>query len=479
MSSSDEKEKAESENQSPTSVDWCSILPNVLTVLGTLPLLLVLVSLLYLVFERSQLPVYSLNKNSNYNAVRAAIADSESRVRSTDNFYQLFIPWTATTSNDGKGNADEYNDDGSYQGSAEAGSGGELLVVELDKILYFFLAVGSLAICVAAYLSYFVPRKSQLISRYLESGQPIRGDIFSGRDENSFSRDDEESMDCFPSCCQSGACSCCTCCCSSHRQVGLAVYPHPHQKLVPFNIQKHIPVHEAHTREDVTLLLLPTEAIAFSAQCQADLEHEASIIRSNQPSIDFLRRYAWGWTLFALLVGPLYILFVATFVIGDKLTQLFPNAAWTAPYSLNTTARSMWLVYIGILVVVPLGAFSMSHIRWARYYYFMIRGDAQFFDEGEFYLPRKSEEVNSAGSLDPASIAPNANASVASPTTVSPPKIIPQSLLFGDLAPSFDTDDDSRIAAHELNAYSYVPFPDRSRGSLLWKKKPKPIKMRK
>lgn len=204
---------------------------------------------------------------------------------------------------------------------------GDMVVVCVVIALYWAI--------LAFYLIFYVPRRHNLVKRYLTEGITIIGDVYySNRASKRW---------------------------GYLTSYGTVVYSHPNRET-PLVIQRQVLVHEKYTRERTGLLHLPEQPC--SALPKEDLQIDYDVSQLNKDRLHFMKMFSLGWLAFSLLC-PLYILFVLYEMDSNKDDNLF----WLPDYDQDYA----FYVYFGFLfIVIPLCSVSLNVIGWKMHEHWMI-----------------------------------------------------------------------------------------------------------
>jgi hypothetical protein len=225
------------------------------------------------------------------------------------------------------------------------------------------LVIAQLWACLAVYLSFFVPKRHEVVLHYLQDSQKLIGDVVY-----------QEGM-------MFGQLSLTRC--------GHVIYPHPcsdvskktvHEthllasslslkveplsQVYPVYVRKKVHVLQRYTRERVAIALLPD--LPFSGQPKADLELDLAVAIRNKENIYWLAMFSWLWMVFAA-VAPIYILLM----LGQVGSE--------TEYDMDT----IWIIYSVVVgIVIPAIAISFNTLIWNTHIKWLTKG-GKILEEGE------------------------------------------------------------------------------------------------
>jgi hypothetical protein len=122
----------------------------------------------------------------------------------------------------------------------------------------------------AIYIAKFVPKRRNLIGRYLSEGEECLGDIIYDKNSRKFTK---------------------------FHDYGYAVYPHPTKKKM---IRKRVRVYQPYTRERITIISLPNKPLSGQAKVDIEIDLKATTNdhdNQNKP----IAVFATFWYFFTLL----------------------------------------------------------------------------------------------------------------------------------------------------------------------------------
>jgi hypothetical protein len=191
--------------------------------------------------------------------------------------------------------------------------------IPLEQFVIIFLLAEFGWILLAMYLTFYVPRRHDLVKDYLVRGESIIGTVYFSRKKYGLSL-------------------------SSY---GHVVYEHDLKM-----IRRKVQVYERYTRELAAILCLP--GLPHSGQPKLDLEIDRDVIELNSPRLKVLVWYTWAWSFFCM-IAPIHIVKILK-VIEAR------NPATTSNFS-------VWYYVLAFLVIPSISALWngvawTSHKRW-------------------------------------------------------------------------------------------------------------------
>lgn len=204
----------------------------------------------------------------------------------------------------------------------------------LQEIFYVFMGFCLFWTYIAVNLTCFMRKRHNLVRKFLSEGTSQLGDAFYLGKK----------------------------CCFGHK--GEVIYAHPTSRY-PIYYRRSVVVHDRYSKEKTTLLLLPDEP--KSGHVKSDIEEEVKRIDQNARKMSQIRILSWFWSVFTY-VAPVLILYVMR--KGNKEFGYFEE-----------TKRMYLILGAG---VIPFVSFWGNYIAWARYKYWMTRGDARAADDGDY-----------------------------------------------------------------------------------------------
>lgn len=212
-----------------------------------------------------------------------------------------------------------YQNDANGNESQECGK-----LVPLKQFIYVYLAVEFCWMLLAVYLTFYIPRRHNLVETYLTQGETVIGDVYFNRKKRGF---------------------------VSLTSYGHAVYPHPSDTKM---IRRKVQIFERYTRERAAIVYLP--GMPCSGQPKVDLEIDREVIELNRPRMEILLRYSWACASFCVL-GCLYIIHV--------LKTIGANAAAWQPDVVK--GNSIMWYYLSASAIIPVVAFLWNAAAWYWY----------------------------------------------------------------------------------------------------------------
>lgn len=186
--------------------------------------------------------------------------------------------------------------------------------IPLEQFVIIFLLAEFGWMLLSMYLTFYVPRRHDLIKDYLARGETVIGTVYFSRKKYGLSL-------------------------SSY---GYAVYDHDSKV-----IRRKVQVYERYTRELAAILRLP--GLPHSGQPKLDLEIDRDVIELNSPRLKILVCYTWAWCIFCM-IAPIHIVkilkviesrnpaasnnfstwfYVLAFIVIPLVCALWNAAAWT------------------------------------------------------------------------------------------------------------------------------------------------------
>lgn len=196
-------------------------------------------------------------------------------------------------------------------------------LIPLKQFIYVYLAAEFCWLMLAVYLTFYVPRRHNLVEAYLTQGETVIGDVYFNRKKRGT---------------------------VSLTSYGHVVYPHD-SKL----IHRQVQVFERYTREVAAILYLP--GLPLSGQPKVDLEIDREVVELNRPRMEILFWYSWAWAAFCAL-APLYIIEVLKVFNHVDATVWQPDA--------NQSKVIAWS-YVAALTIIPAMAFFWNVAAWLWY----------------------------------------------------------------------------------------------------------------
>uniref|UniRef100_A0A7S4T4K9 Uncharacterized protein n=1 Tax=Ditylum brightwellii TaxID=49249 RepID=A0A7S4T4K9_9STRA len=211
--------------------------------------------------------------------------------------------------------------------------------IGLMEMLYVFLSSLLIWSTLGMYLNLFVPRRREIIHRYLEEGVQVLGDVYYDNPRKK--------------CCFSRLTQC------FFADYATVIYSHPDPSRLPVSnagdqwiVQKRVRTYQLFHRERISIVVLPE--LPLSGQPKADIEIDVASYRQvYATSRDRIReiQYIVAFWIFFTLDGTLYLLF--------QMYQVNPA---------YEDFQLAWIISAAfVLVVVPLVAFGGNWIRWSSY----------------------------------------------------------------------------------------------------------------
>jgi hypothetical protein len=185
--------------------------------------------------------------------------------------------------------------------------------IPLEQFVIIFLLAEFGWIFLAMYLTFYVPRRHDLVNEYLVRGETVIGTVYFSRKKYGLSL-------------------------SSY---GHVVYDHDSKR-----IRRKVHVYERYTRELSAILRLP--GLPHSGQPKLDLEIDRDVIEINSPRLKILVWYTWAWSIFCM-IAPIHIV---------KILKVLESRN---PATSNNF--SVWF-YVLAFLVVPLVSALWNGLAW-------------------------------------------------------------------------------------------------------------------
>lgn len=203
--------------------------------------------------------------------------------------------------------------------------------IPLEQFVIIFLLAEFGWFLLAMYLTFYVPRRHDLVNDYLSRGETIIGTVYFNRKKYGLSL-------------------------SSY---GHVVYEHDSKM-----IRRKAHVYERYTRELSAILRLP--GLPYSGQPKLDLEIDRDVIEINGPRLKILVWYTWAWSIFCM-IAPIHIVKILK-VIESK------NAYYSSNFS-------VWF-YVLAFFVIPLLSALWICVAWTWHKHWMTL-QHKVLEEGE------------------------------------------------------------------------------------------------
>jgi hypothetical protein len=231
---------------------------------------------------------------------------------------------------------DNVDDDGAKENQSKACS----KLIPLTQFVYVYMATEFCWMLLAVYLTFYVPRRHNLVEAYLTQGETIIGDVYYNRKKRGV---------------------------AALTSYGKVVYPRPGDSRM---IRRKVQVFERYTRERAAILYLP--GLPCSGQPKVDLEIDREVIELNRPRMEILFWYSYAWAAFCML-APIYIIKVLKVLDANYVAVWQPDA--------NLGDFPMWF-FISAFAIIPVVAFLWNLAGWLLYKRWMT-SQHRVLEEGE------------------------------------------------------------------------------------------------
>jgi len=216
---------------------------------------------------------------------------------------------------------DQYNNGGDDQPDQTECYDELLRLVDMTAIC---LIVCLLWTILAVYLNFYVPRRHELLKRYMDEGSAVLGDVFY-----------EKTSSC-------GGCR--------KKHHGHLTYRHPNFKVFPVYVRKTIEVAKHYSRKKTPIVVLPDKPYSGIPRSEVETDYAAAIkTRKRRLTI---AAFCWTWVAFSGL-APIYLIIVLNglYDTGDgKFTMI------------------SWIMYAAfIALILPLVSILVNNFTWNRY----------------------------------------------------------------------------------------------------------------
>jgi hypothetical protein len=222
-----------------------------------------------------------------------------------------------------------YSDDAQVTEEARVSACSKLIPLKQFAIVY--LVVEFVWLLLSIYLSFYIPRRHNLIQAYLSQGETVIGDVYFKKTMRSL---------------------------ASLTFQGHLVYALPDSTM----IRRKVVLFQRYTRERVAILCLP--GLSFSGQPRADLEIDRDVIERNRDRLEILFYYSWAWVVFSA-VAPLYIVQVMKSI---SAAEEGGGASWKPDSDRGSFAP--WF-YATAFIIAPGVAFLSNWVAWLYYKHWM------------------------------------------------------------------------------------------------------------
>lgn len=213
--------------------------------------------------------------------------------------------------------------------------------IRLIDMMILFFVVCILWTTLAAYLSFYIPRRHDLLRMYLEEGKSLLGDVFY-----------EKRLIC------GGVCG-------MKDHIGHLTYKHPNYKVYPVYVRREVTVAKRYTREMTTIIVLKDKPYSGMPKADLEVDHMSGI--KTRPKRHAIATVCWVWAAFTGL-APIYLIHVYNRV------HLQDDFDW---------ATLSWILYsIVIAIVIPVIAWAANTFSFNRYLHHMTQ-DGRIAEEGE------------------------------------------------------------------------------------------------
>ena len=175
----------------------------------------------------------------------------------------------------------------------------------------------------AVYLSFYVPRRHNLVEAYLTQGETVIGDVYVNRAKRS--------------------------------AVALTFYGHVVYSEGSKLVRRKVQVYERYTRELAAILCLP--GFPFSGQPKVDLEIDREVIELNSYRMGILFWFSWAWAIFCVL-APMYIIAVLKILDSEN-----GNVATDWQPDVNQE-KFIMVFYVGAFAIIPVAALFLNLVAW-------------------------------------------------------------------------------------------------------------------
>jgi hypothetical protein len=207
--------------------------------------------------------------------------------------------------------------------------------IALRDMVIVYLVVALCWAILGVYLTYYIPRRQELVNAYLTQGITLIGDVFYNPIKKPW--------------------------CGILTSYGTVVYPHPNQKT-PIVIQRQVRIFERYTRERAAIVYLPGQPC--SGQPKSDLQIDYDVSQLNQERLLYLKWLCWGWVAFSL-IAPIYIMLVLSELDTDEDDGLFWQPDYGEQFIITLIVYTVFAVLIIPAVSMLINVIALRrHQKW-------------------------------------------------------------------------------------------------------------------
>ena len=211
----------------------------------------------------------------------------------------------------------------------------ENYALDLRGLVFLYLWVALLCLILVIYCLHTMPKKKELLRRFLEEGQSIVGDVFYPEDQT---------------------------CYGLNAQYGTVTYADPRAGSQHSYIRRSARLYEHFSREWVPVLVLPERP--YSGHPKADIEVAYLATDRQKPALEFLAVYSTIWMV-GNTAAAIYALSV---VMKNKYEDEFDRG---------------WMWFSICLIIMPFAAVAANILIFQRHMRWMTKGDSRILEKGE------------------------------------------------------------------------------------------------